>query len=117
MTDEYWSRLTPEKAYLARVYVDHCRDNEDNVRLEATLPVVMSIAFRIQEWYNLLQDAEPLPADAGDDERQKREDELASKELVLAELLKLAVNLDYADEIGRRKMFDLVRKCLGYFLL
>lgn len=26
---------------------------------------------------------------------------------IVGELLKLAVNLDYADEIGRRKMFQL----------
>lgn len=34
------------------------------------------------------------------------------KEFIVAELLRLAVNLDYADETGRRKMFALVRECL-----
>ena len=32
--------------------------------------------------------------------------------LILRELLKLAVNLDYADELGRRNMFHLVSKSI-----
>jgi len=37
-----------------------------------------------------------------------------SQEFMLTELLKLAVNLDYADEIGRRKMFQLVRAMIAH---
>jgi hypothetical protein len=37
-----------------------------------------------------------------------------SQEFILTELLKLAVNLDYADEIGRRKMFQLVRAMIAH---
>ena len=43
-------------------------------------------------------------------ERIRREDIIFDKEFVIAELLKLAVHLDYSDEIGRRKMFQLVRE-------
>jgi condensin complex subunit 3 len=43
-------------------------------------------------------------------ERITREDARIDKESVIAELLKLAVHLDYSDEIGRRKMFQLVRE-------
>lgn len=93
-----------------RVFIKHCKETEDVVRLEVALPVVTLIAFRTQEWYNLLQEEEPVSQDLAEDELRGREDEIASKEVVVAELLKLAVNLDYADEIGRRKMFDLVRK-------
>ena len=38
------------------------------------------------------------------------EDEKADREFIIAEMLKLAVNLDYSDEIGRRKMFQLMRQ-------
>jgi condensin complex subunit 3 len=108
--DAYWTNLSPERAYLARVFIEHCRETKDDVRLESSLPVVTLIAFRTQEWYNLLQDEDPVLQDLDDGERRRREDEIASKEVIVAELLKLAVNLDYADEIGRRKMFELVRK-------
>jgi len=95
---------------LARVFIEHCKETKDDVRLESALPVVTSIAFRTQEWYNLLQDEDPVLQDVDESGRRKREDEIASKEVIVAELLKLAANLDYADEIGRRKMFELVRK-------
>ena len=49
-----------------------------------------------------------------DDEDEDAEMELGDKEFVISELLKLAVNLDYADETGRRKMFALIRKSETY---
>lgn len=46
-----------------------------------------------------------------DDPCNKRDDEKLAREIVISELLKLAVHLDYSDEIGRRKTFQLVREC------
>lgn len=117
--DAFWTELTPEKAFLARVFVAHCISTKDNARLESALPVVTALAFRIQSSYNeLLEDIQAdeeeklLRSGAldDDDDRVQREDERMDKEFVIGEMLKLAVNLDYADEIGRRKMFQLVRE-------
>lgn len=46
----------------------------------------------------------------GEEEDEESEMERGDKEFIISELLRLAVNLDYADETGRRKMFALVRK-------
>jgi condensin complex subunit 3 len=98
------------------VFVDHCISTNDDRRLESALPVVTSLAFRIQAAYNeLLEDIQAEQADellGGVDEEQRAKNEEArlAKEFVIAEMCKLAVNLDYADEIGRRKMFQLVRE-------
>ena len=46
-----------------------------------------------------------------DELRAKREEARLDQEFVIGEMLRMSVNLDYADEIGRRKMFQLVRKC------
>jgi len=90
------------------VFVEHCKNVKDDARLENTLPVVTLIAFRIQEAYNrLIEDDKTEDLDSNEIDR--REDEKADTELVISELLKLAVNLDYSDEIGRRKTFQLVR--------
>jgi condensin complex subunit 3 len=97
-SDEYWTSLTPEKAFLARVFVDHCIAQKDENRLEETLPVVTALAFRIQDEYNSL-------VSATNDENG----EIAEQAFIVGELLRLALNLDYADEIGRRKMFQLAR--------
>lgn len=100
------------------MFVDHCVTQKDNTRLENVLPVVTALAFRIQAAYNELLEhirdgeAERLLREGmeDDEERARREEELLDGEFVIGELLRLAVNLDYADEIGRRKMFQLVRK-------
>ena len=45
-----------------------------------------------------------------DAERESREDKMSSCEFILGELLQLATHLDFADETGRRKLFDVVRQ-------
>ena len=130
ISDSFWISLTAERAFLARAFVDHCCANHDTARLEETLPVVTALAFRIQESYNSLAER------VGELEEQRlflrsesqshmlngnssakmwkdfasEEDEKADREFIIAEMLKLAVNLDYSDEIGRRKMFQLMRQ-------
>jgi condensin complex subunit 3 len=98
--------LTPEKAFLVRVFVDHCVSTKENARLEKVLPVVTAHAFRIQEAYNSLLDSLAAADEAGGDDEVTDE-----REFVLAELLRLALNLDYADEIGRRRLEQFVRTC------
>lgn len=126
--ESYWESLTPERAFLAQVFADHCVATKDNVKLESALPVVTALAFKIQSSYNELlaaiqaeEEEELLRAGIEDEEederRAKREEEIMDKEFVIGEMLKLSVNLDYADEIGRRKMFQLVRKLTAYSLL
>ncbi|KAH0826785.1 hypothetical protein J3R83DRAFT_5201 [Lanmaoa asiatica] len=100
--DAFWDTLTPEKAFLACVCVEHCIATNDQAKLEASLPVVTHLAFRIQ-----------IRALRGLDANERLDDLLLDAEFVIAEMLKLAVNLDYADEIGRRKMFQLVRDMIG----
>ncbi|KAF8342823.1 nuclear condensing complex subunit [Cantharellus anzutake] len=105
--DSFWSDLTPERAFLARGFVDYCKSNKDETSLENALPVVTALAFRIQHEYNALTTL--VGPDAGINDEDELEMARGDKEFIVAELLKLAVNLDYADETGRRKMFALVR--------
>ena len=79
--------------------------------MEASLPVVTSVAFGIEKSYKSLGDmCSEVASNIDEAERIRREDIIFDKEFVIAELLKLAVHLDYSDEIGRRKMFQLVRE-------
>ncbi|KAI9633507.1 nuclear condensing complex subunits, C-term domain-containing protein [Dioszegia hungarica] len=94
---------------MARVFVDHCVAtnvripfHQDNVRLEETLPVVTALAFLVQDEFNKL-----VPS------VNTEEADIADRSFIVGELLSLAVNLDYADEIGRRKMFTLAREMLS----
>lgn len=44
------------------------------------------------------------------DGQAEREEQHSSMVLIIAQMLKVAGSLDYSDEIGRRKMFALVRE-------
>ncbi|KAJ7287535.1 nuclear condensing complex subunit [Mycena rebaudengoi] len=119
-SDEYWKQLTPESVVLARVFLEQCLTAEREDRLEsASLPVVTAFAFHIQEAYNsllaVLDDAEVQKALSGDEEvADDMEEELAKKEIILGELLRMAVKLDYMDEIGRRKVYTVTRDMLAH---
>lgn len=73
------------------------------------MPVMTALAYRIQAVYNdLLNDINAT------EEKKFFEGEVQgggskNKEFMLGELMKIAANMDFADEIGRRKMFALVR--------
>lgn len=118
--DEFWKSLTPESAVLARVFIENCLQTQNEVRLEAaSLPVVTAFAFHLQEAYNalvdILQEAENVKflnagQDEDEEEAEHREEELAKREVILSELLRMALKLDYMDEIGRRKVFSVVRE-------
>lgn len=86
--------------------------SNDDARMEAAMPVVTALAFKIQAEFNelvqRLQSEEEARLFEG--EKDNEDDELRNREFILGELLKLATNLDYSDEIGRRKMFLLVRE-------
>ena len=80
------------------------------------MPVVTAFAFHIQEAYNKLLnvlqkiEAAKITAPRGDEyeDEDALEEELAKKEVTLGELLRMALKLDYMDEIGRRKVFTVV---------
>ncbi|KAJ7598768.1 nuclear condensing complex subunit [Mycena floridula] len=116
--DAYWTNLTPESAVLARVFVEHSFSTGSQERLDtASLPVVTAFAFHIQEAYNgllaILQEVSLLGT--GDDEESEvREEEIAKKEVVLGELLRMSLKLDYMDEIGRRKVFSVTTDMLAH---
>ncbi|KAJ6562584.1 nuclear condensing complex subunit [Mycena capillaripes] len=119
-SEDYWRHLTPESAVLARVFLERCLAETREDRLEsAALPVVTAFAFHIQEAYNqllaALDDAEVARTlSGGDDVSDDVEEELAKLEVVLSELLRMAVKLDYMDEIGRRKVYTVTRDMLAH---
>jgi len=92
--------MTVERAFLARVYVDHCIKNKDEAIMEEVLPTVSDLAFRIQEEYNKLE--ETLVTED--------EDEMTERSFIVGELMRLAVNMDYTDQFGRSTMFQHARK-------
>ena len=84
--------------------VDHFKHIGNEARLEECLPMVTALAFRIQKEYDemvALMDAQEDPA------------LIEAKSFVVSQLLGIAMSSDYGDEIGRRKMFGLVRDMIS----
>ncbi|KAL0058503.1 chromosome condensation complex Condensin, subunit G [Marasmius tenuissimus] len=101
------------------VFVDHCVTSKHETRIEAaSIPVLTAFAFNIQNAYNellaVLEELEMLEAGEGEGDSEAKEEELANREMILGELLKTILKLDYADEIGRRKIFSVAKEMLAH---
>ncbi|KAG1848357.1 nuclear condensing complex subunit [Suillus tomentosus] len=101
--------------------LDRRADISDHVEFnDAFLPVVTALAYRIQAAYNAYQEdlevAEQERVIRGEPTEEEEEARI-DKEFVIGEMFKVAVNLDYADEIGRQKMFQLMRDMISQEVL
>lgn len=109
--DEFWTNLTPNSALLARSAVEFLKTKGrmGESRLEELLPLVMALAFRIQSVW-----AELIDCSASDQPHADTAEIAESQAAILNSLLHIALNSDYGDEIGRRKMFTLVREMIAH---
>jgi condensin complex subunit 3 len=84
---------------LARVFFEHCLLRELTPILDREMPEPTRLAFFIQEYVNRLGQ---LTGETG----------IVGLEFVIEQLLGLALKADYGDEMGRRKMQQLLRQCI-----
>ncbi|KAI8100193.1 nuclear condensing complex subunit [Halteromyces radiatus] len=96
--DQFWDNLSPESAFLARVLTNFLHSKKMEDELDKVLPEVTRHAFYIQHYNNLWQQA-------------SKETE-GEYEFIVGQLLGLATRLDYADEVGRRKMYSILREII-----
>ena len=111
--DSFWDTLSAEGVFLARSFNDFCRSYADS-KYEAlvgeTMPEVTKLAFFLERYITDLADRLRQNSMKGEGED---EDETVEQEFVVEQLLHIAKTLDYADEVGRRKMFALLREALS----
>jgi condensin complex subunit 3 len=105
-SDEFWDSLTPEGAFLARSFNDYCRtaspQEAKTLDVDERMPEVTKLAHHLQRYLNKL--VHML--------KEGEEDDASDVEFIVQQLLLIAQTMDYGDEIGRRKMFQLMRECL-----
>ena len=118
--DDFWEDLNPELAFVARTFNDFCRTSgkdeacagprDLHALVEEKLPEVTKFGFFLEREMNSL--IERIRAAAtGEDE--DAEEESAQREFIVEQLLHMALTFDYSDEVGRRKMFGLMREALA----
>ncbi|ETN45040.1 uncharacterized protein HMPREF1541_09916 [Cyphellophora europaea CBS 101466] len=107
--DPFWESLTIESAFMARSFIECCQqDSANQAKLEEKMPEVTRIGFYLQRYLNTLLDTiRAINNGTGTDEDQ------ADQEFIVEQLLHIAHYLDYTDEIGRRKMFSLLRDAIS----
>ncbi|EXJ77243.1 hypothetical protein A1O3_10401 [Capronia epimyces CBS 606.96] len=109
--DEFWDTLTPESAFMARTFNDYClQDPECSSMLEDKMPEVTRLGFHLQRHINELL---VKVQSANESDTDDRVAEQAEQEFIVEQLLYIAQTLDYTDEVGRRKMFSLLRHALS----
>ncbi|KAG8529829.1 uncharacterized protein KY384_005310 [Bacidia gigantensis] len=111
--DSFWMSLTPESAFIARSWNDYHRDQDKGDHedfIERKMPEVTKLAFFLQGSINELNDM--LQRNSALSEGEEGE-ETIEQEFIVEQMLHIAKSLDYSDEIGRRKMFSLLRESLA----
>ena len=112
-TDHYWDSLSSETAFMARSFNDFCRAKDDpkySALVEEKMPEVTKLAFLLQRYAFALVESlqrKSIKRTGGPQE------EPVEMEFVVEQILHIAKTLDYSDEVGRRKMFALLREILA----
>lgn len=115
--DQFFETLSAESAFVCRSFNDFCR-NEGNGKFEALveekLPEVTKVAFYLERYIKVLIDAiKQLNEQEVDEDEEEEEADTVEQEFIVEQLLHIALTLDYSDEVGRRKMFALLRQTLS----
>ncbi|KAG6014345.1 hypothetical protein E4U54_005477, partial [Claviceps lovelessii] len=117
--DQFWETLSAESVFMARSFNDFCR-SEGNGRYESLveekLPEVTKLAFYLERYMQVLVETlkRVNQQGAGDEDEDEDEDEhTVEQEFIIEQMLHIALTLDYSDEVGRRKMFTLLRQSLS----
>lgn len=107
--DDFWANLTSESAFMARTFNDYCQENPEYEQMcEEKMPEVTRLGFYLQKYTNNLLETIRSSAELGGGE-----EEIVEGEFIVEQLLHIAKTLDYTDEVGRRKMFSLLRDALA----
>lgn len=109
--EEFWHSLTAESAFLARSFNDFCRvENEGKYEdlADDKMPEVTALAYFLGKYSAALLERLKQATVTGENN-----EETIELEFVVEQLLHIALTLDYSDEVGRRKMFSLLRENLA----
>jgi condensin complex subunit 3 len=113
--DYFWDTLSAEAVFMARSFNDFCRNGENGkyeALIEEKMPEVTKLAYYLQRYITVLVEALKRVAVQEPTEDVEEEDTV-EQEFIVEQLLHIAQTLDYSDEVGRRKMFALLRQSLS----
>ncbi|KAI1419964.1 nuclear condensing complex subunit [Xylaria sp. FL1777] len=113
--DKFWETLSAESVFVARSLNDFCRvegNGKYEILLEEKLPEVTKIAYFLERYLNVMIEAIQR-VNSQDNVEEDEEEDTVEQEFIVEQLLHIVLTLDYSDEVGRRKMFALLRQALS----
>ncbi|KAI0393956.1 ARM repeat-containing protein [Xylariaceae sp. FL0594] len=113
--DKFWETLSAESVFVARSFNDFCRtqgNGKYEALLEEKLPEVTKIAYFLERYLNVMIEAIRRVNNQENVDEDEEEDTV-EQEFIVEQLLHIVLTLDYSDEVGRRKMFALLRQALS----
>lgn len=116
--ESFWDELSPELAFVARTFNEYCRSHsgKDAAVLESLveekLPEVTRFGYLLEREIRRLIET-TIATLSEENAEDGDEEELAHREFVVEQMLHMALTFDYSDEVGRRKMFGLMRESLA----
>ncbi|KAI8946784.1 ARM repeat-containing protein [Xylaria longipes] len=113
--DKFWETLSAESVFVARSFNDFCRtegSGKYESLVEEKLPEVTKIAYFLERYLNVLIEA-IRRVNSQDDVEEDEEEDTVEQEFIVEQILHIVLTLDYSDEVGRRKMFALLRQSLS----
>ncbi|KAJ5737776.1 uncharacterized protein N7483_002901 [Penicillium malachiteum] len=110
--DSFWDSLTAESAFLLRSFNDFCRvenDGKYESLADDKMPEVTALGYYLAKYMNELLQRKKLSKESG----EANDEDAVEQEFIVEQLLHIAITQDYSDEVGRRKMFALLRESLA----
>ncbi|PHH80001.1 hypothetical protein CDD80_3130 [Ophiocordyceps camponoti-rufipedis] len=114
LDDAFWETLSAESVFMARSFNDYCRyedEGRNTALVEDKMPEVTKLAFYLERYMHALLEALKKQDEHADEEDE--DEDTVEQEFIVEQLLHISLTLDYSDEVGRRKMFTLVRQALS----
>ncbi|OOQ88988.1 nuclear condensin complex subunit 3 [Penicillium brasilianum] len=110
--EPFWESLTGESAFMLRTFNEFCRvSNEGKYDdlADEKMPTVTALAYFLSKYTTDLLRRKKIGKVSGD----ANDEDATENEFIVEQLLHIAITLDYSDEVGRRKMFSLLRESLA----
>ncbi|KAJ8105375.1 hypothetical protein OPT61_g10218 [Boeremia exigua] len=115
---DFWLALDPPAAFIVRTLNDFGQATDDErVRelIEDKMPALTQFAFIIQKQLNLVIEnaARVATLDEDDPALEEAVERSEDSTFVATQLLNVSLTLDYADEVGRRQMYNITQEAIA----
>ncbi|ODQ81013.1 hypothetical protein BABINDRAFT_170716 [Babjeviella inositovora NRRL Y-12698] len=106
---EEWKQLTVETAFMARVFLNHCNENNMYDTVDKNFPEATELSSYLQKY---LQLRKKMAEETDEQEATALTEDQLALDFVIQQFLLIARDYDFSDDFGRRSMLQVLRSSL-----